>query len=115
MLRGESKKVMLKRLRYIGGQIRGIEDMIENGRSVEDIYTQLRAVERGIHKAIYEIFEAQLKKHLAEVLSERLAACPGNCDDAERLRYTREQFAQLDLKEVITSIVWLQEGLDKQK
>jgi len=111
MLHSKEKKDILKRLHFIVGQIHGIEDMIENDRQLHDIYAQLRAVEKGINKAIYVVFEEQLKKHLAEVLSKRLAACPGDCSDAERLRYTREQFAELDLKEVIESIEWLKKGL----
>ncbi len=111
MLNTKEKKEILKRLHFIVGQIHGIEDMIENDRQLNDIYVQLRAVEKGIDKAIYTVFEEQLKKHLAEVLSKRLAACPGDCSDAERLRYTREQFAELDLKEVIESIEWLKKGL----
>ncbi len=111
MLNTREKKEILKRLHFIIGQLHGIEDMIENNRQLNDIYIQLRAVEKGVNKAIYVVFEEQLKKHLAEVLSKRLAECPGDCSDAERLRYTREQFAKLDLKEVIESIEWLNRGL----
>ncbi len=107
MLDQQEKKVILKRLRYVEGQIRGIQKMIENDRALPQIFTQLKAMEQGIHKVIHVVFEEQLKKHLAEVLSKRLAACPGNCSDAERLQYTRQQFAMLDLKGVIQSISWL--------
>lgn len=107
MLPHLEKKTILKRLHYVQGQLRGIEKMIEEDRPLKDIFIQLKAAEEGVHKSVYEVFEEQLKKHLAEVLSQRLAACPGNCSDAERLRFTREQFAQLDLKGVIESLTWL--------
>lgn len=107
MLNHKEKKAILKRLHYVEGQIRGIEKMIKNDRSVEDVFTQLRAVEQGVNKAIYVVFEEQLKKHFAEVLSKRLAECPGDCSDAERLQFTRRQFAKLDLKGVIESLSWL--------
>lgn len=110
MLNTRGKKEILKRLHFIGGQLRGIEEMIENDRQLHDIYAQLRAVEKGINKAIYVVFEEQVKKHLAEVLSKRLADCPGDCSDAERPRYTREQFAKLDLKEIIESIECLKKS-----
>jgi DNA-binding FrmR family transcriptional regulator len=107
VLEQNEKKAILKRLRFIEGQVRGVEKMIEEDRSVQDIFVQLKALEQGINKAIYVVFEEQLKKRLAEVLSERLAACPGNCSDAERLQFTRKQFASLDLKGVIDSLSWL--------
>ncbi len=107
MLNHHEKKVVLKRLHTIQGQIRGIEKMIEEDRSVQEIFNQLKAVEQGVHSTIYDVLEDQLKMHLAEVLSMRLAACPGNCSDAERLQYTKKQFAELDLKGVIESLSWL--------
>jgi DNA-binding FrmR family transcriptional regulator len=39
-----SKEVLLKRLKRIEGQVRGIERMIEEGRDCESIITQLGAV-----------------------------------------------------------------------
>lgn len=114
MLNQVEKKEILKRLHYIRGQIGGIEEMIQNDRSMENIYTQLKAVEKGISKVIYVVFEEQLKKHLAEVLSKRLSECPGDCSDAERLQYTRQEFAKLDLKQVIDSIEWLRRGEEKE-
>jgi CsoR family transcriptional regulator, copper-sensing transcriptional repressor len=98
MLRMNEKKEILKRFHYVTGQIHGIEKMIQNDRPLKEVYTQLQAVEKGIGKAIYVVFQEQLKKNLAEVLSKRLAECPGNCSDAERLEVTRQQFAKLDLK-----------------
>jgi hypothetical protein len=56
---------------------------------------------------VHGVLGEQLKMRLAEVLSARLAACPGNCSDAERLQYTKKQFAELDLKGIIESLSWL--------
>ncbi|MBI3004462.1 MAG: metal-sensitive transcriptional regulator [Ignavibacteriales bacterium] len=107
MLNQHEKKAVLKRLHTIQGQLDGIEKMIDEDRSVQEIFNQLKAVEKGVHSTIYDVLEDQLKMHLAEVLSVRLAACPGNCSDAERLQYTKKQFAELDLKGVIQSLSWL--------
>lgn len=107
MLNQHEKKAVRKRLHTIQGQLNGIEKMIEEDRSMEEIFRQMKAVEQGIHNTIYDVLENQLKMHLAEVLSARLAACPGNCNDAERLQYTKKQFAELDLKGVIESLSWL--------
>ncbi|MBI4547017.1 MAG: metal-sensing transcriptional repressor [Ignavibacteriae bacterium] len=107
MLNQKEKKTIRQRLRYVEGQLKGIEKMIQEDRSVQEVFDQLKAVEQGIHTTLYDVFEDQLKMHLAEVLSARLAACPGNCNDAERLQFTKQQFAQLDLKGVIDSLSWL--------
>jgi DNA-binding FrmR family transcriptional regulator len=39
-----SKEVLLKRLKRVEGQVRGIQKMIENGRDCESVITQLGAV-----------------------------------------------------------------------
>lgn len=39
---------IIKRLRRIGGQVAGIERMIEDGRSCEDIMHQIMAVRSGM-------------------------------------------------------------------
>ena len=43
-----SKEVLLKRLRRVEGQIRGIQKMIESDRECESVITQLRAVRSAI-------------------------------------------------------------------
>jgi len=43
-----SKETLLKRLKRVEGQIRGIEGMIENGRECESVITQLAAVRSAI-------------------------------------------------------------------
>jgi DNA-binding FrmR family transcriptional regulator len=50
MMAGEaiSKEVLLKRLRRVEGQIRGIQKMTENQRECENVITQLPAVRSAI-------------------------------------------------------------------
>jgi len=43
-----SKEALLKRLRRVEGQVRGIQKMIENGRDCESVITQLEAVRSAI-------------------------------------------------------------------
>jgi len=43
-----SAETLVKRLKRIEGQIRGIQKMIENGRDCESVVTQLRAVSSAI-------------------------------------------------------------------
>jgi hypothetical protein len=81
--------------------------MLEDDRPVKDVYGQLKAVEQALHQAIYVVLDDQLKKQFAEALAQRLAACPGDCDDAERLQFLRREFAKLDLKKLIDELTWL--------
>jgi len=108
----KEKKEIIKRLHYIQGQLGGIEKMLEEGRTAKEIYAQLKAVEQALHQAIYGVFDDQLKKHFAEVLAERLALCPGNCNDAERLQFLKNEFAKLGLKELIDELAWLRNSLN---
>jgi DNA-binding FrmR family transcriptional regulator len=111
----KEKKEIIKRLHYIKGQLGGIEKMLGDDRPVKDLYAQLKAVEKGLHQAIYGVLDAQLKKHFAEVLAERLALCPGDCDDAERLQFLKSEFAKLDLKGLIDELAWLRNSLNSVK
>ncbi len=113
MLSLKDRKAITKRLHYLQGQLKGIERMVNEERPVQEVFNQLNAVEQGVHTTIHNVLEDQLKMHLAEVLSVRLAACPGNCSDAERLQYTKKQFAELDFKQIVQSIDWLNKREEK--
>ena len=108
----QEKKEIVKRLHQIVGQLAGVEKMIEEGRQVKDIYGQLKAAERALHGAIYDVLDNQIKKHFAEVLVERLAVCPGDCDDAERLQFLKGEFSKLELKELINELAWVRNSLN---
>ena len=43
-----SKEALLKRLKRVEGQVRGIQKMIENGRECESVITQLAAARSAI-------------------------------------------------------------------
>ena len=47
----ESKEDILKRLRRIEGQVKGIQKMIEEDKSCTDILTQVAAVRAAVNKA----------------------------------------------------------------
>lgn len=89
--------------------------MLADDRPVKDIYGQLKAVEQALHQAIYVMLNDQLKKHFDEVLAERLAVCPGDCDDAERLQFLKHEFSKLDLKQLIDELAWLRNSLNSVK
>jgi DNA-binding FrmR family transcriptional regulator len=53
----ESKKKIINRLRTIKGHIQGIENMVENDKSCEEILIQIAAIKQSIHKAGLAIME----------------------------------------------------------
>ncbi len=53
----ESKADMLKRLRRIEGQVKGIQKMIDDDKSCSDIITQVSAVRAAINKVGIIILE----------------------------------------------------------
>ncbi|MCX7709718.1 MAG: metal-sensitive transcriptional regulator [Clostridia bacterium] len=46
----ESKEELLKRLRRIEGQVKGIQKMIEEGKECSEVLTQIAAVRAAINK-----------------------------------------------------------------
>jgi len=107
MIDTKEKKDIVKRLHYLKGQLGGIEKMLEDDRPIQEVFAQLKAVEQALHQAIYVVWDDQIKRQFAEALAKRLAACPGDCNDAERLQFLRREFSKLDLKKIIDELAWL--------
>lgn len=61
-------KDQIKSLKRIEGQIRGVQNMIEQGRYCIDILNQIRALKN----AITTVENSILKKHLHECLKESM-------------------------------------------
>ena len=53
----ESKKKIINRLKTIKGHIQGIENMVEEDKSCEEILIQIAAIKQSIHKAGLAIME----------------------------------------------------------
>lgn len=58
--RQEHQKDMVNRLRRIEGQVRGLVDMIESGRSCEEVATQMSATRKAMEKAFYRMMTCSL-------------------------------------------------------
>ena len=52
---------VLTRLRRVEGQVRGIQRMLEEGRSCEDLLTQLTAVRAGLDQATLALLDLHIK------------------------------------------------------
>jgi len=59
-------KKIINRFRRIGGQIRGLEKMVENEAPCLDILTQVSAVTAAIKKAGTEVIHVYIEQCLAE-------------------------------------------------
>lgn len=51
-----------KRLRRVEGQLRGIQQMIDDGRDCNDVLTQFAAANRALSKAGYGFFAATMEQ-----------------------------------------------------
>lgn len=62
----EAKKKIINRLKTIKGHIQGIENMIESGKSCNDVLIQIAAVKQSIHKVGLAIMEEQASTCLTD-------------------------------------------------
>lgn len=57
-----SVEQILIRLRRIGGQVRGLERMVEQGRTCEDMLTQLTAILSGLEQVGLLLMDVHLER-----------------------------------------------------
>ncbi|HEX3608858.1 MAG TPA: metal-sensitive transcriptional regulator [Solirubrobacterales bacterium] len=77
----ENREAVLRRLRRIEGQVRGVERMVEGNRYCIDVVTQVTAI------------QAALDKVALELLSEHAAHCVAGAEGDEREERTEELMA----------------------
>ena len=56
----DKKEKLIRRLKIIGGQVRGLEDMLKSGKYCIDIITQTSAVKQALSGIEDEIMEGHL-------------------------------------------------------
>jgi CsoR family transcriptional regulator, copper-sensing transcriptional repressor len=86
--RGEHEKDMVNRLRRVEGQVRGLVDMIQSGRSCEDVATQMSATRKAMDKAFYRMMTCSLIEAVHESKSDEEAII-----EVERSARLLEKFA----------------------
>lgn len=74
------------RLRRVGGQIAGIERMLDEGRQCRDVLTQISAANRALEQTGFKL------------LSAGLAYCLSNPEEAAAAGYPIEEIERLFLK-----------------
>ena len=86
--RKENEKDMVNRLRRIEGQVRGLVDMIETGRSCEEVATQMSATRKAMEKAFYRMMTCSLIEAVHDSKSDEQAI-----QEVERSARLLEKFA----------------------
>ena len=100
MLQKELTGNLVKRLSTIRGQIEGIVRMLDEDTDPDKILIQLKAAEQGLQKAHYLMMDEVFRKSLALKLVQVINACPGNCQDAEKIEYMKQQFPMLEFDQL---------------
>lgn len=66
----QDTEALLKRLRRIEGQVRGVQKMVEEGRYCLDILTQLQALEAASRKVGQQILEGHMRGCIADAVRD---------------------------------------------
>ena len=95
MLPKELTGDLTKRLSTIKGQIEGIIKMFDEDRDPDQILNQFKAADQGLQKTHFLLLDEVFRKSLALNLVKVMNACPGNCQDAQKIEILKEQFPLL--------------------
>jgi len=104
MLPKELTGDLVKRLNTVKGQIDGIVRMLDEETDPDKILVQVKAADQGLQKAHYLLIDEVFRKSLALKLVQVMNACPGNCQDAEKIEYMKQQFPMLEFDQLTTQI-----------
>jgi CsoR family transcriptional regulator, copper-sensing transcriptional repressor len=104
MLPSELTGDLKKRLSTIRGQIEGIIKMLDAETDPDKILVQFKAADQGLQKAHYLLMDEVFRKSLALKLVQVMNACPGNCQDADKIEYMKEQFPMLEFDQLTTNM-----------
>ena len=85
----DHKDQVAKRLRRIEGQVRGIQQMVEDDRYCIDVLTQIAAVTRAIQAVAIEL----MGDHLGSCVSEAMAV--GGTEAEQKIAEATEAIARL--------------------
>ena len=78
--------------------------MLDRSEDSKDIYIQFKAIEGTMNKTIYVLLEDILRKDLALKIVRVVNACPGDCEDAEKIEFVKKEFPKMEIKKVASII-----------
>lgn len=64
--RSEHQRDVVNRLKRIEGQVRGLIDMVESGRSCEDVAQQMSAARKAMDKAFYRMMACSVMEAVSD-------------------------------------------------
>ena len=85
----ENKDAVLKRLRRIEGQVRGLQRMVEEDTYCIDVLTQISAVNRALQAVALELLDDHLSHCVAQAMAE------GGTDATDKLAEATAAIARL--------------------
>ncbi|MBA3675339.1 MAG: metal-sensitive transcriptional regulator [Chitinophagaceae bacterium] len=104
MLPKELTGDLVKRLSTVKGQIEGIIKLIDEDKDPEQILNQFKAADNGLQKTHHLLLDEVFRKSLALKLVQVMNACPGNCQDAEKIEFMKEQFPMLEFDQITKNL-----------
>lgn len=78
--------------------------MLDEETGPDRILIQFKAADQALQKAHYLLMDEVFRKSLALKLVQVMNACPGNCQDAEKIEHMKQQFPMLEFHQLITQI-----------
>jgi DNA-binding FrmR family transcriptional regulator len=66
---GYDKDALIKRLRRIEGQVRGLEKMVEDDRYCIDVLTQVSAVSKALESLSFEVLDDHVRHCVAGAIA----------------------------------------------
>lgn len=82
----EDRDEVIKRLRRVEGQIRGIQAMVEEGRECNDVLTQFAAANKALSRSGFKFFTSTMEQ------------CRLHPDLADEQGYSPERMEQMFLR-----------------
>jgi DNA-binding FrmR family transcriptional regulator len=71
--RADHQRDVINRLRRIEGQVRGLIEMIQDGRSCEDVALQMSAARKAMDKAFYRMMACTVIEAVYDAENETMA------------------------------------------
>ncbi|TAN12237.1 MAG: metal-sensitive transcriptional regulator [Chitinophagaceae bacterium] len=91
---------VVNRLKSIAGQIEGLIRMLESDEYPEKIFNWFKAAQSGLDKVYHLLLDEVYRKALVIRIVETVNACPGNCDNEDKIGFIRQQFPTFSLDEL---------------
>jgi len=89
---GYDKDALVKRLRRIEGQVRGIEKMVEDDRYCVDVLTQISAVDKALESLALEVLDDHVRHCVAGAIASGDAKAAA--EKSEELLEAVQRFAR---------------------